>query len=224
MISEYVDYNATMRSRMLAEMRGMPQNGCYLTAAGVKAIFEGVVAEGPLDAIKGAFGKVAGGVEKFGQGVADTVKKGYNAAANKITLDKLDLNWRKNYKEFDPTGGKGPVDSEKVKEFLRKQGVTDVLINKVFGDLGLEQPMANPTQEPTQAQSSFTSGAAFTDLFKKFSDSGGNLAPQVRGVLKDILLTAMRTVESMQRQRMYGAPVLSEVRTDFSAALLKSLK
>jgi len=220
MISEYVDYNATMRSRMLAEMRGMPQNGCYLTSAGVKAIFEGVVAEGPWDTIKNVGSKIAGGVEKFGQGVADTVKKGYDAAANKITLDKLDLNWRKNYKEFDPTGGKGPVDSEKVKEFLRKQGVTDVLINKVFGDLGLEQPMANPTQ----AQSSFTSGAAFTDLFKKFSDSGGNLAPQVRGVLKDILLTAMRTVESMQRQRMYGAPVLSEVRTDFSAALLKSLR
>jgi LysM repeat protein len=226
MISEYVDYNATMRSRMLAEMRGMPQNGCYLTASGVKAIFEGVVAEGPWDAIKSGVSKVAGGVEKFGQGVADTVKKGYNAAANKITYDKLDLNWRKNYKEFDPTAGTGPVDSEQVKAFLRKQGVTDVLINKVFGDLGLEATQAEPAQDQAQpAQATgFSTGSAFTDLFKKFSDGGGNLAPQVRGVLKDILLTAMRTVESMQRKRMYGAPVLAEVKIDFSAALLKTLR
>jgi len=225
MISEYVDYEATMRMRLLAESRGMSQKGCYLTASGVKAIFEGVVAEGPWDAIKSGVGKVAGGVEKFGQGIANAAKKGWDSAANKITYDKLDLNWRKNYKEFDPTGGQGPVDSEQVKAFLRKQGVTDVLINKVFGDLGLDAPAqsAQPAQEPAQPQG-FGGGAEFTALFKKFNDAGGNLAPQVRGVLKDILLTAMRTVESIQRQRMYKPPVLSEVKTDFSAALLKSLR
>jgi hypothetical protein len=222
MIQEYIDYEATMRMRLLAESRGMSQKGCYLTASGVKAIFEGVVAEGPWDAIKSGVSKVAGGVEKFGQGIANAAKKGWDSAANKITYDKLDLNWRKNYKEFDPTGGQGPVDSEQVKAFLRKQGVTDVLINKVFGDLGLDTPA--PADQAQAPAGGFSTGAAFTDLFKKFSDGGGNLAPQVRGVLKDILLTAMRTVESMQRKRMYGAPVLSEVRTDFSAALLKSLK
>jgi hypothetical protein len=229
MISEYVDYNATMHGRMLSEMRGVAHNGFYLTPVGVNAIFEGVVAEGAWDTIKNVGSKIAGGVEKFGQGVADVAKKGYDAAANKITLDKLDLNWRKNYKEFDPTGGKGPVDSEQVKAFLRKQGVTDVLINKVFGELGLDATQPDPTQSPAQPQASaggvFAGGGpSFTAMFKQFSDGGGNLAPQVRGVLKDILLTAVRTVESMQRKRMYGAPVLSEVKTDFSAALLKTLR
>ena len=224
MIGEYVDYTATMRSRMLSEMRGVAHNGFYLTPVGVNAIFEGVVAEGPWDTIKNVGSKIAGGVEKFGQGVADVAKKGWDSAANKITLDKLDLNWRKNYKEFDPTGGQGPVDSEQVKAFLRKQGVTDVLINKVFGDLGLEQPAQ--TQPVAQPQASaggvFTGGGpGFTAMFKQFSDAGGNLAPQVRGELKNILLTAVRTVENIQRRRQYAPPLLSEVRTDFSAALMK---
>ena len=224
MIGEYVDYTATMRSRMLSEMRGVAHNGFYLTPVGVNAIFEGVVNEGPWDTIKNVGSKIAGGVEKFGQGVADVAKKGWDSAANKITLDKLDLNWRKNYKEFDPTGGQGPVDSEQVKAFLRKQGITDILINKVFGDLGLEQPAQ--TQPVAQPQASaggvFTGGGpGFTAMFKQFSDAGGNLAPQVRGELKNILLTAVRTVENIQRRRQYAPPLLSEVRTDFSAALMK---
>jgi hypothetical protein len=34
------------------------------------------------------------------------------------------------------------------------------------------------------------------DVFEKFQDADGSMVPQVRGVLRDILLTAFATVES----------------------------
>lgn len=118
------------------------------------------------------YGKLAGMVQRGADAVGGVVKKGWDSAANKITYDKLDLNWRKSYKEFDPTGGKGSVDSEVVADFLRKQGVKDGLISSVYKQLGIpfggaqqsqpaqdqaqqgqQQGQPAPVQQPQQGQS-----------------------------------------------------------------------
>ncbi len=105
------------------------------------------------------YGKLAGVVQKGANAVGGVVKKGWDSAANKVTYDKLDLNWRKSYKEFDPTGSKGAVDSEVVADFLRKQGVKDGLISNVYKQLGIpvsgaqaQQPQAQAQQPQAQAQ------------------------------------------------------------------------
>jgi len=231
--SRYIDATATRHAWMLSESLGRPATSVQLTEAGVAAVLRAVANEGVWDTIKNVGSKVAGGVEKVGQAVGGAVKKGWDSAANKITYDKLDLNWRKNYKEFDPTGGKGPVDSEQVKAFLRKQGVTDVLIDKVFGDLNLnaDQVQAEPEQgqgqQAQQNQAPAQTGTIFDDpmtlrkLFMDFQQNDGRIAIQVRGVLKDILMTAMNKVESIIRQRNNTPPKLNEVKTDFSRLLLK---
>jgi hypothetical protein len=54
-----------------------------------------------------------------------------------------------------------------------------------------------------------------------FQQNDGRIAIQVRGVLKDILMTAMNKVESIIRQRNNTPPKLNEVKTDFSRLLLK---
>lgn len=98
------------------------------------------------------YGKLAGVVQKGANAVGGVVKKGWDSAANKVTYDKLDLNWRKSYKEFDPTGGKGAVDSEVVADFLRKQGVKDGLISNVYKQLGIPVDGAQAQQPQAQAQ------------------------------------------------------------------------
>ena len=66
------------------------------------------------------------------EGVWDAVKKGWQSATNKITQDKLDMNWRRNRGDNNVDG---PVEQQEVIDFLKKMGVTDHLVNKVFTDL-----------------------------------------------------------------------------------------
>lgn len=107
------------------------------------------------------YGKLAGMVQKGADAVGGVLKKGWDSASNKITYDKLDLNWRKNYKEFDPTGGKGAVDSEVVAKFLRAQGVKDGLITSVYKQLGIPMAAAGtaPATEPQDKAQTGTAGA-----------------------------------------------------------------
>ena len=105
--NRYIDVSKTTKFRQLAESRGYKVSTVYFTQAGVGHIFENVVTEGMWDRIKGAAKSVASNI------------------TNKITFDKLDMNWRR-------TGDnpvEGSVDSEKVKEFLRSQGVKDEIID-----------------------------------------------------------------------------------------------
>jgi hypothetical protein len=85
---------------------------------------------------------VGGVLQKGAQAVGKAAGNAWDAMANDITYKKLDLNWRRNYKQYDPTGGKGAVDSEQVIAFLKKQGVKDPLIASSFTALGLQAPRA----------------------------------------------------------------------------------
>jgi LysM repeat protein len=139
----------------------------------------------------------------------------------KITADKLKMNWH--------VAGK-PSDSDALAQFLQQQGVGTDVIASVYKELGLPYTDPNadtstepapdtttpvepttqqtPSQEPVQQEPAAQGGGAgvFADpkklaaSFESFMDADGRMPPQLRGVLKDILLTALRTVENRQRK------------------------
>jgi LysM repeat protein len=121
--NRYVDLTKTAKFRQLAESRGYEVSTVYFTQAGVNRIFENVITEGMWDRLKGA------------------VKSGISSATNKVTFDKLDMNWRRGGNPAE-----GSVDSEKIKEFLRSQGVKDDVIDAAMSKiLGSSTPAA-PTE------------------------------------------------------------------------------
>ena len=121
-IVEYIDRKHTVWTWALNESLNRAHGGVMLTTAGVAKVFESIVNEGPFtDKIKSAAGKVAGAV-------GGAVKRGWEDASNKVTYNKLDLNWRRG-EGRDQTG---PVDSDVLAGFLRKQGVVDGLIANVY--------------------------------------------------------------------------------------------
>jgi hypothetical protein len=135
-IVEYIDRQATVWTWALNEGLGRSHGGVMLTAAGVDRIFETIVNEGPLsDKIKAGAGKVAGAI-----GAA--AKRGWEDASNKITYNKLDLNWRRG----EGRDQSGPVDSDVLAAFLRKQGVADGLLSSVYKSMKIP---FNPNAEPT---------------------------------------------------------------------------
>jgi hypothetical protein len=149
---EYIDRKHTVWSWALNESLGREHGGVMLTTAGVAKVFESVVNEGPFtDKIKGAAGKVAGAV-------GGAVKRGWEDASNKVTYNKLDLNWRRGQGR-DQTG---PVDSDVLAGFLRKQGVVDGLIANVYKSMKIPfnpnaVTTAPATSSPTQASKQSTS-------------------------------------------------------------------
>ena len=121
-IVEYIDRKHTVWTWALNESLNRAHGGVMLTTAGVAKVFESIVNEGPFtDKIKSAAGKVAGAV-------GGAVKRGWEDASNKVTYNKLDLNWRRG-EGRDQTG---LVDSDVLAGFLRKQGVVDGLIANVY--------------------------------------------------------------------------------------------
>jgi hypothetical protein len=126
---KYIDRNHTIWTWALNESLGRSRGGVMITTAGVTKIFESVVNEGPFtDTVKSAGSKVAGVAGKVAGAVGSAAKQGWQDASNKITYNKLDLNWRRG-EGRDQTG---PVDSEVLAGFLRKQGVVDGLIANVY--------------------------------------------------------------------------------------------
>lgn len=125
----YIDWKRTVKSMKLAESKGKRTYTLYVTESGRKEVFR-VVHEGIWNGIKTA------------------AKKGWDSATNKITLDKLDMNWRRNYGD-NPI--EGSVDVDKIKEFLKKQGVKDYLINHALSQIGIETGTATGAEEPTAA-------------------------------------------------------------------------
>jgi hypothetical protein len=149
------------------------------------------VSEGVWDSIKS-------GVNKVGNAVGGAVSAGWKSMTDKITYDKLDMNWRRNYKQNDPTGGQGSVDSEVVKKFLRDQGVTDILINKVFQDLKLDA--ATPADAaagaapagaaPSTTGSPFDNPNKMQQEFDQFMQAGGKLPRETYGLIAQLLRDA----------------------------------
>ncbi len=80
---------------------------------------EGRLIEGPLDAIKGLAGKAAGAV-------AGKAKQIGANLTTKVTADKLNSAWQK---------AGSPTDSEQLKAFLGKQGVSPEVIDGVYKSL-----------------------------------------------------------------------------------------
>ena len=125
--NRYIDLTKTNKFRQLAESRGLEVSTVYFTQAGVTRIFENVITEGMWDRLKGA------------------VKSGISSATNKVTFDKLDMNWRRGGNPAE-----GSVDSEKIKEFLRSQGVKDDVIDAAMSKiLGSSTPAAPTAPEPS---------------------------------------------------------------------------
>jgi len=78
---------------------------------------EGVLVEGPLDAIKGAAGKAMDWAKTKGRNLT-----------TKITADKLNSAWQK---------AGSPTDSNAVADFLKAQGVADTVVSGVYQQLKL---------------------------------------------------------------------------------------
>jgi hypothetical protein len=87
---------------------------------------EGRLIEGPLDAIKGLAGKAAGAV-------AGKAKQIGANLTTKVTADKLNSAWKK---------AGTPTDSEELKAFLNKQGVSADVVDTVYKTLKI--PAAAP--------------------------------------------------------------------------------
>ena len=68
------------------------------------------------------------------------------------------------------------------------------------------ESVAAPAAAPAAAPVPTVGAIAFTDPkklaydFESYMEADGKIPPAMRGVLKDILLTALRTVESRQRK------------------------
>lgn len=140
-IVEYVDRQATVWTWALNEGLGRSHGGVLITSAGVRKVFETVVNEGPFsDKIKAGAGRVAGAI-------GGAVKRGVDDATNKITYNKLDLNWRRG-EGRDQTG---PVDSEVLAAFLRKQGVKDGLLSSVYKSMKIPVTASVPADTITAA-------------------------------------------------------------------------
>ena len=134
-LREYIDYNRMKKNWEIKRELKLPVvSSVYLTPIGLGKIFETIdkhekINEGIWDNIKGA---IKSGV--------DTLKSG-------ITKDKLDLFWRKNYKEYSQADS---VDVDTVVDFLRRMGVKDSLIKPTFDELNIPFTPVPPEKiEPT---------------------------------------------------------------------------
>ena len=183
--NEYIDRDLTVRMWMLNEMISKPRGGIRLTEAGIGQ----------------ALGKGASWLANKAKGLT-----------TKTTATDLTAAWQ---------AAGSPTDSEEVAKVLRDAGVSDDIVNKTFTDMGVPAPttaaapaadanVATPGGDTTgnAAPGGDTTGTAASgtglikdwkqlrDTFEKFQEADGSMAPQVRGVLRDILLTAFATVES----------------------------
>lgn len=171
--------------------------GTILSERQIASLFKKVekttLTEGPLDAIKGAAQSAANWA----------ATKGANLT-NKVTADKLMQAWKK---------AGSPTDSEEVSKIVQAAGVAPEVVTKALTDAGVTpeekpeekpadtapEPEAKPEEKPETPASGNSAFADYKKLraaWEDFLEKDGNVSGQVRGVLKDILSTALKTVES----------------------------
>ena len=143
----YIDRETTARRWVLNEQLGRARGSYYLTPRGVAAVFKGVEAqylnEGPmLDKLKSFNQKASSAIGKFTAPIKQAAAAGWDSATNKITARDLDMNWRRSAK----LDKEASVDSAKVVEFLKKQGVKNGLIDSAFAQAGLQAPSGEQQQ------------------------------------------------------------------------------
>jgi hypothetical protein len=107
-------------------------------------LIEGVLREGPLDALKGFAAK---GLQK-----AQTVGKNLTT---KVTADKLNKAWQK---------AGSPTDSEELASFLTAQGVNSGVVNNVYQSLKIAKasPASAKSTTPASAKSTTPASAKST--------------------------------------------------------------
>ena len=93
---------------------------------GPSTLNNSMLAEGPMDAIKGLAGKAMNKVKTVG-----------NNLTTKVTADKLNSAWQK---------AGSPTDSNELAKFLEKQGVSADVVNQVYGSMKLPAPGAAEAQ------------------------------------------------------------------------------
>jgi hypothetical protein len=163
---------------------------------------------------QGFFGKAMSGLRNFGK-----------QFTTKVTAEKLKMNWH--------VKGK-PTESDELWQFLLGEGVPQEVLADVWKQLEIPvpaggetpaptpepgpgptptptptpEPGPGPTPTPTATGTIFDDPRKFRASFEAFADSGKNLPIQVKAVIGDILKTALRTVESLQKKvkmaRMLG--------------------
>ncbi len=175
-IALWIDRSATVQRWALNESLGRPRGGLQLTTAGTSVILEGV-----WDSVKTA------------------AKKGWHDATNKVTANRLDVNWRRGAGR--DIAKDGTVDSEVLVKFLRGEGITDDVIAAAFAELGI--PFGDTAQQAGQqagqqddSAGTFNNPQALAASFEQYMSAGGKIPSALRGVLKDILSTALSKVES----------------------------
>jgi len=144
-VNEWIDRDATVRKWALMEGLGRKtKRSVMLTPEGVNKVFEQITirtiileAEGEEKAKKpGLLSRAWSGIKSVGSAIGGAAKAGWNSATNKITYDKLGMNWR----SINAGGGEGAADrtdSADLADFLRSQGVKDGLINSVYKSMGI---------------------------------------------------------------------------------------
>ena len=115
--------------------------------------------------------------------------------------------WPAGLPKFNSVTGQkfaSPEEAEQVTnspEF--KQQMADIAAGKDPAQAQQEPAAPTATQEPAAqggGSGVFADPKKLAASFESFMDADGRLPPQLRGVLKDILLTALRTVENRQRK------------------------
>jgi hypothetical protein len=128
----------------------------------------------------------------------------------KVTADKLASAWKK---------AGSPTDSDELAKFLAGQGVDTTVAQSAIQTVSGTQPQdaataaSAPNQQDAEAPQKQSAGSSVFSDYKKlraaweaFQEQGKGLPPQVRGVLKDILQTALKTVESVQINELGNRP------------------
>ena len=152
--SKWIDKEATVRSWYLNECLGKPkQRSLQLTEAGVSKVFEQVAIRSYLLEAEGEEeAKKPGLLSRIGGAIGRSAKKGWQAATNKITYEKLGMEWRKMHpNRFKGSATTMTSDTQELEEFLRSQDVKDGLIQSVYDSMGLSTYWGSGQADPEDA-------------------------------------------------------------------------
>jgi hypothetical protein len=199
----YIDRETTARRWVLNEQLGRARGSYYLTPQGVSAVFKEVEAqylnEGPmLDKLKSFNQKASSAIGKFTAPIKQAAAAGWDSATNKITARDLDMNWRRSAK----LDKEASVDSAKVVEFLKKQGVKNGLIDSAFAQAGLQSPSGEQQQGQMTQQD--------TQQGTQLGQQGAQLGQQ--GMPIDQTSSNTQNIQSIQQKQATQSSTASQPR------------
>lgn len=183
-LSEMIDYRRMQRTWNLQEGLQLRQTSpVYITPKGVEAV-----------------------VDKINEGIFDKIKQKFSSP--KITKDKLDLFWRKNYGEYSTAES---VDVKTFIDFLHRMGVKDGLIKQAFDEfkIPMDDTAPEPVDKPKDGEGAgitepkpkdYSQYTTWEEEFKNFRTDGRVSIP-VKSMIGDILKTALGTVTESKKKK-----------------------